>query len=314
MKWVFVKLETCCQEITVGHVGSMAERYVETGILFLRSQNITPFRLNLESNSIKYIPEDFHLKLKKSSLRQGDVVVVRTGYPGTSCVIPNNLGEINCADLVIIRTDSNLDSNYLCYFLNSPLGKGSITGGLVGAAQQHFNVGVAKNLKIPLPPLPIQQRIASILSAYDDLIENNLRRIRLLEEAAQLLYREWFVQLRFPGHEKKNGILKEWKIGRLAEIVVINSKSIKRNQEPEEIQYIDITSVGTGVINSAIKIKFKEAPGRARRILSHGDIIWATVRPNRKSFALIINPENNLIASTGFAVLSPKKDYPFSYI
>ena len=76
-----------------------------------------------------------------------------------------------------------------------------MAGSLVGVAQQHFNVSVAKRMQLPLPPLPVQRRIADILSAYDDLIENNNRRIAILEEMAQNLYREWFVHFRFPGHE-----------------------------------------------------------------------------------------------------------------
>ena len=79
-----------------------------------------------------------------------------------------------------------------------------MSGNLVGVAQQHFNVGAAKAMQIPLPPLPTQRRIASALSTYDNLIENNTRRIAILEEMARRLYEEWFVQFRFPGHEKGN--------------------------------------------------------------------------------------------------------------
>jgi type I restriction enzyme S subunit len=76
-----VKLKEVCREITVGHVGPMAEEYVEVGIPFLRSQNISPYRLDYAN--LKFISEDFHKRLKKSALTPGDVVVVRTGYPGT---------------------------------------------------------------------------------------------------------------------------------------------------------------------------------------------------------------------------------------
>lgn len=75
-------------------------------------------------------------------------------------------------------------------------------GNASGTAQPQLPIGPLKRLKIPLPPLPTQRRIASILSAYDDLIENNTRRIEILEEMARSLYREWFVYFRFPGHEK----------------------------------------------------------------------------------------------------------------
>ncbi len=190
MKWGTKPLDSLCDEITVGFVGTMATYYSDEGVLFLRSQNIEPFKLNLEPSQMKFITPEFHSKLRKSALKEGDIAIVRTGYPGTACVIPSDLGEANCADLVIARPHKGVDSKFVCYFINSPLAMAMIGGSLVGSAQKHFNVGVAKRLEIPCPPLPTQQKIASILSAYDDLIENNLKRIRLLEEAAQHLYRE----------------------------------------------------------------------------------------------------------------------------
>lgn len=200
--WPIIELNEVCNNITVGFVGTMADEYVDEGVLFLRSQNILPYSLNLEPNQIKYISSDFHNKIKKSQLYSGDVAIVRTGYPGTACVIPEDLGEANCSDLVIVRPDqTKTDSTFLCYYINSPVGKGAIFGSLVGVAQQHFNVGVAKKMKLSLPPLPIQNKIASILSSYDELIENNKQRIKLLEEMAEEIYKEWFVRMRFPGYE-----------------------------------------------------------------------------------------------------------------
>ncbi len=161
--WKSFKLKELCREITVGFVGPMATEYKESGIPFLRSQNILPFRLEL--SSIKFISPEFHKKLKKSALYPGDVVVVRTGYPGTACVIPSKLLESNCADLVIFRPSSQLDSYYLTLIFNSTLGRSHVAGNLVGVAQQHFNVSVAKEMIVNIPPLPTQRKIASILSA-----------------------------------------------------------------------------------------------------------------------------------------------------
>ena len=195
-----VKLKDVCDRITVGHVGPMADKYSAEGVPFLRSQNITPFRLNLDD--IKFVPPDFHEKLRKSSLRPGDVAVVRTGYPGTACVIPKTFTELNCADLVVITPSKELNPYYLAAIFNSAWGMASIAGNLVGVAQQHFNIGAAKELEISLPVRSTQDRIAGILSAYDELMANSQRRIRILEEMACALYREWFVEFRFPGHEK----------------------------------------------------------------------------------------------------------------
>lgn len=104
-----------------------------------------------------------------------------------------------------------------------------------------------------------------------------------------------------------------WEITKLSKIADVNSTSIKRGNEPEEISYVDIASVSTGKIDLIQPMKFPDAPGRARRIVQHGDVIWSTVRPNRKSYSLIINPPQNMIVSTGFAVLRAKS-VPFSYL
>jgi type I restriction enzyme, S subunit len=177
------------------------------------------------------------------------------------------------------------------------------------AAVPGLNRNNALRLKIKLPKLEAQNQITEILSAYDDLIENNRRRIRLLEKSAQLLYNEWFVNLRFPGHEHTkivNGIPQGWKKARLDRIAAINEKTLKKGFT-EKIEYIDISSVKPGSIDETLQYNFDDAPGRARRIVNHGDIIWSCVRPNRRSYAIIWKPCLNLIASTGFVVITPKE-------
>jgi type I restriction enzyme, S subunit len=192
----------------------MSSLFVEAGVPLLRGQNIKPYTLDL--SNLKFISAETHRKWKKSALQAGDVVIVRVGYPGTACVIPHGMEPLNAASLVIVRPDpKQLDSYYFCYVLNSPWGKAKISGLLVGSAQQVFNTKTAADFEIPCPSLPAQRKIASILSAYDDLIENNTRRIAILEEMAQAIYREWFVNFRFPGHE--NVKLVESALGKIPE-------------------------------------------------------------------------------------------------
>lgn len=196
-RWPEIKLKELCKAVTVGFVGSMADEYCEEGIPFLRSQNITPFQLNLRD--IKFIPQSFHERIRKSTLRPGDVGIVRTGYPGTACVIPADLPESNCSDLVILRPGKDLNPHFIAALFNSAFGKTLVGGNLVGAAQQHFNVTVAKELKLRIPPRAEQDKIAAVLVGICDLIANNQRRIALLESMAEEIYREWFVRMRFPG-------------------------------------------------------------------------------------------------------------------
>jgi type I restriction enzyme S subunit len=188
--WGEVTLESVADEVTVGYVGPMASEYVSSGIPFLRSTNIQPYQINLQD--VIYISQAFHKKIQKSALFPGDVVIVRTGKPGTAAAIPNNLSVANCSDLVIVRPGRNLDSHFLAYYINSAA-QGHIAANIVGAVQQHFNIGSAKQLKLWLPPLPEQRAIARILGALDDKIELNRHMNRTLEGMAQTLFKSWFV-------------------------------------------------------------------------------------------------------------------------
>lgn len=188
--WPVVALESVATEITVGHVGPMAREYIPAGVPFLRSTNIRPYRI--DRTDIRYIGADFHRRLKKSELRPGDVVVVRTGAPGTAAVVPPSLPEANCADLVIIRPSNRIDGRFLVYLLNS-VSHRHVQAQLVGAVQQHFNIGSARKLPLPLPPIAEQSAIADVLGGLDDKIELNREMNRTLEETAQALFCSWFV-------------------------------------------------------------------------------------------------------------------------
>ena len=170
-------------------------------------------------------------------------------------------------------------------------------------------------LKVPL--VETQQKIAAVLSAYDDLIENNKRRIALLEKMAEEIYREWFVRMRFPGHEKARfvkGVPEGWRIAELKELARINDSSIGRSKKLDTIRYVDISSVTTNQINDVSVLNYQEAPGRAKRIVKHGDIIWSSVRPANRAYCLIYEPPVNLVVSTGFAVISPKDHIPYTFL
>ncbi|TKA97717.1 restriction endonuclease subunit S [Cereibacter changlensis] len=187
--------------LTVGHVGSMADEYVAAGVPFLRSLNVLPHLIDMKD--VKYISRDFHKKLKKSALRPGDVVVVRTGKPGTCAVIPANLAEANCSDLVIARCGPELRPHFLSYWVNS-IASDHVLSHTVGAVQQHFNVGAAKRMPILLPPLKEQDDVVAILGALDDKIELNRKAAATLEEMSRALYRSWFVDFD-PVHARADG-------------------------------------------------------------------------------------------------------------
>ncbi len=152
--WCWASADELSNDITVGHVGPMEHRYVSDGVPFLRSQNVRANRY--DPTGLRYIPLDFHAELSKSRLSPGDLVVVRSGAPGTACVIPDELTNANCADLVIARLISLVDPHVIAFYMNSAWGTGAVLDAQVGVAQQHFNVGAMRALHMPLMPMSEQ--------------------------------------------------------------------------------------------------------------------------------------------------------------
>lgn len=167
--WRTLNGEDYCKKISVGVVIKPASYYVDEGIIALRSLNIKPNRFNL--NDLVYFSSEDHFgKLSKSILKQGDVVLVRTGLTGTAAVIPKKLDGSNCIDLIIASPNKDLiHPVYLAYFFNSENGKNLVLSKEVGGIQKHFNVGAIKKLKIPIPPLELQNQFAQIVQQVETL-------------------------------------------------------------------------------------------------------------------------------------------------
>jgi len=261
-----------------------------------------------------YLIAGYH---RRFIVEDSEIIIVARGVGGAGDVkLSPPFCWITNISIILQIVDNDIDKMFLYYRLKCTTLRSLRTG----AAQPQIIIADLEKYIIDVPPLPTQRRIAAILSAYDDLIENNTRRIKILEEMAQALYREWFVHFRFPGHEKVQmvdsplGRIPEgWQIEKLGNIADINAVSLKNGYSPEEIHYVDISSVSTGQIDKIEHIPLSEAPSRARRIVRHGDVIWSTVRPNRRSYSLIINSPPNLVVSTGFAVIS-SRHAPYTYI
>lgn len=206
--WKEVDLESVAAELTVGHVGPMVIEYRESGVPFIRSTDIEPFKI--KRDQLKYINPEFHARLKKSALKPGDVLIVRTGKPGTCAMIPDDLLDANCSDVVIVRAGPELHPRYLTYYVNSAA-RAHIDAYSGGAVQQHFNVGAARSIRMNLPPIVEQERIVGVLGALDDKIDLLHRQNRTLEAMAETLFRQWFVE------EAEEG----WETGRLDDLLVL---------------------------------------------------------------------------------------------
>ena len=238
------------------------------------------------------------------------VVTGRYGTLGEVYFIRRAFWPLNTA-LYVTDFRGN-DPQFVAYFLKNAIRDYSSDKAAVPGVDRN----VLHRLNVRLPDRSCQERIVDILSAYDDLIENNRRRIALLEQAARELYREWFVRLRFPGHESTrivDGLPAGWQRKTLREVAVTNAQSYHAKELPETLNYIDISSVSAGRILEKKSMVAADAPGRARRRAAHGDVIWSNVRPNLKAYSLVLYPEENDVFSTGFSVLSATR-VPFIFL
>jgi type I restriction enzyme S subunit len=155
---------------SVGIATSTTHAYSETGVLLLRNQNIKEGKIAL--NDVLYINSEFDELNKSKRLRENDIITVRTGYPGISAVVPKELEGAQSFTTLIIRLNEQKPlSNFLCYYINSEKGKTFFTNNQAGGGQQNVGAKTLERMKIPLPPLPEQQKIAEILSTLDAKIE-----------------------------------------------------------------------------------------------------------------------------------------------
>lgn len=276
----------------------------------------------IQDEPAEFIAADFYDEWMRRGLPQKFDVLLTTEAPLGEVAILRNDARIALAQrIILLRAKPGLlDPLYLFYALQSHFGQSELRARASGTTVLGIKQSELRKVRVPVCPITIQRRIAGILSAYDELVENSQRRIKILESMARTLYREWFVHFRFPGHERHprvasplGEIPEGWEVRKLSSVAEVNRAQINARNAPEELRYIDISSVSPGQIHSVTTYAFAKAPGRARRIVQHGDVLWSCVRPNRRSYAQVMQPEPNTIASTGFAVLTATK-VPFTFL
>jgi type I restriction enzyme S subunit len=209
--WSWALMGALARRVTVGHVGPMKDEYVPDGIPFLRSQNVRADRCDPEG--LRYISAAFHERLSKSRLLPGDVVIVRSGNVGTACVIPESLGEANCADLVIVQRPEAVDPNFAALYMNS-LARSRVRAGRVGVALTHFNTQSVAELPVPVPPLSEQRRIVAeaqrLLSKVDALegdVGNGMKKVRALRSSILTAAFSGHMALQDPADEPASSLL-----------------------------------------------------------------------------------------------------------
>lgn len=177
--------------ITIGVVVKPASHYVEKGVPAFRSFNVRED--HLVPDDLVYFSKAAHeTTLAKSRLRAGDVLVVRTGYPGTSCVVPKEFDGANCIDLVIVRPKPGvIRSGFLSRFFNAPAGKMQAVAAKHGLAQQHLNVSAVKRTIVPVPKLAEQDEIDSVMAT----VQQKIALIAVKKNSLTALFRTLLHQL-----------------------------------------------------------------------------------------------------------------------
>jgi type I restriction enzyme S subunit len=179
--------------------------YVADGVPVIRGTNL-PLGARFSFDDLVFVSEEkVSADLFGNLAFPGDLVVTQRGTLGQVGMVPATCPYarlvVSQSQMKLTVDGSKADPLYVYYALRSPHGQHEIHSRAISAGVPHINLSLFKQLCVPVPPLPTQHKIVAILSAYDDLIENNNRRITILEEAALRIYREWFVDFRYPGHE-----------------------------------------------------------------------------------------------------------------
>lgn len=283
--WKKVRLGSICLKIGSGATPKGgATVYVDNGITFIRSQNV--YNLKFDREGLVHISDEAAKKLDGVSIQKGDILLNITGDSvARTCVVPSEVlpARVN-QHVAIVRPDpAILDYRFLNYYLASPYMQAYMLGLSVGkgASRNAMTKDMIANYEVPCPALEIQHHIASILSAYDNLIDNYRRQIKLLEEAAQRLYKEWFVDLRFPGYEHTkivNGVPEGWKKNSIdSTIELLSGYAFKSSEFNNKGTYkiVTIKNVKDGQFDGDNVSRIIEIPPKMPKYcrLTDGDIL-----------------------------------------
>lgn len=200
--------------------------FSDTGIPVIKIKNVTPPSVSLID--LSYVPEEIAGKNRKFVLSYDDVLIALTGsHINQMASVVGRVAKVKYSEKTVlnqrvgkitVNDPDDCDLDFVYYYLSQDKVKIELASKAGGAANQaNISPTDIKNLMFPFPNIDVQRKIASVLRAYDDLIENNQKQIKLLEEAAQRLYKEWFVDLRFPGHETTpivDGVPEGWRVDR----------------------------------------------------------------------------------------------------
>ena len=317
-----VKLKTCCKKIGSGITPRGGDSvYVDNGVSLIRSQNI--YNVTFSTQGLAFIDNEIARKMKGVTVENNDVLLNITGDSvARCCKVPISVlpARVNQHVSIIRAYQEKLNPAFLMYFLVSPqmqLKMLSLAGS--GGTRKALTKEMIESFDIPSSGIKQQNDIVDILASYDDLIDTNRRRIQLLEESARLLFREWFVYFKFPGHEKvkiADGAPYGWKKEKLNKIVsLLGGHAFKSNSYQQEGKYgiVTIKNVQQGRFIPECTDYLEETPSGMRKhcLLSNGDILMS-LTGNVGRVCLVYG--ENFLLNQRVAKIEPQNTIPKSFI
>lgn len=293
--------------------------YKKTGISLIRSLNVYDFKFDY--NELVFINNAQADRLSNVEVQPQDILLNITGASvARCCMVPSQVlpARVN-QHVAIVRVDQTVtDPTFIFYCVNSPHYKHHLlTLAQGGATREALTKQTIENFQVPLPPLVTQRKIASVLSAYDGLIENNTRRIKILEEMAQRIYQEWFVNFRFPGYEKVKMVDSElgpvpkgWKLRTLGEVAEQVRRNVRPDQFDPETPYVGLEHIPRKSIALSEWGTAQEVQSSKLAFLK-GEILFGKIRPYFHKVA--VAPIDGL-GSSDTIVISPRAAEHFSSV
>ena len=279
-EWTKVKLKDCCHSISDGD--HLPPPKSDSGVPFVTIANIDATN-HIDFGNTMFVPYEYYNNLNDiRKAKFNDILYSVVGSFGKPVLIKENKPFAFQRHIAILRPNNGIvDSRFLYYVMLSRDFYMQADTVAIGAAQRTISLTALRNMEVELPSMEIQHRIATILSRYDSLIENYQKQIKLLEEAAQRLYKEWFVDLHFPGHENTkivDGVPEGWEKKKLNNLVNLQSVyAFKSSTFEDSGQYkiVTIKNVKDGLFDGDNVSFIKSIPEKmpAHCLLQTGDIL-----------------------------------------
>lgn len=281
-----IKLSDVCVEggIQTGPFGAQLHQsdYSEWGTPVCMPVNLVDG--SISENGIARVSEEHVERLSRYKIKLGDLLYARRGDVGRGSLVGVHEDGWLCGTgcLKVTPDPNKIDSRYLFYLTSLPEAIGWLVNHAKGTTMLNLNTGILSSLPLEIEGnLEKQRRIADILSAYDELIENNRRQIKLLEEAAQRLYKEWFVDLKFPGHETTpivDGLPEGWRMGCLGECCALVKTISKQDERTGNELYIGLEHMPKGSICLRVHGVATDVIGNKTKF-QKGDVLFGKIRP-----------------------------------